>query len=223
MLDIIRTPDEFFERAVKVRSLLIPALIVTAAAFAYGLQTVFLFYSLVPDVNVYMDTLFAMFWLWFLEILLLWPVLMVVLYILIAFSSGRVNPGSLFGTIGWGFAPMILAGLIRGLGRYLSIQHLPSPAKGKEFVQGKGTIQQEYPELQEFLGNSLDNPIFLLALLIELLLVAGCGYYWALGIKHDADLDMRTALKIVLLPLLVYLAYIIFKTFTGTAGKGTLV
>lgn len=209
VLGLVTDPDGFFASRADSRALLGPIAVVVLAGIGGALPAAVATVTLDPiPATKLSGAVIASSVLAFLQVVVLWIVLGVVVLLLSRVVGGRITMGDTLAAMGWGFLPIALGGAARGLGTYLALQGAEQPTVGGE--GGSIGITFAMRVLRGYLDQAAGEPAFLGSVLVAFGCVAWGGYLWAVGIEHfGEDFDRRDAAIVAGVPAVAYAALLV--------------
>lgn len=151
----------------------------------------------------------------FLGVLFMWVIGAGILYLLsIAFKGNGGFKRTLEFT-GWGFIPMIFSGII---GLLTALYYIPSV--NVPVVRSF----QDPVVIQNAVSHMMNDPAMLqfrqVSGIVSIIFILWSANIWIFGMKHARNLTTRNAAVVVLIPVLIYIATIIYSLFSGIPGTG---
>lgn len=201
--------ESFFQQQALFGRYRLPLTIVFVTGIVWALQPVGLYYALDPSVGGDIQNAVATDWMiQFLVPFFLWILFWLGFVLVVYFYVGaRLRAGRLFKLTGWGMAPFALAGAIRSAGRYYAYQGatLPVgviPGRFPSEWNGYGELVAAHSDDLLIVGTNVGGLIFLVA----------SAYVWVFAVRFSTDIDdWRDAVVTVVVPVVAYAAYVLFR------------
>jgi len=202
MWQLLTDPNAFFSRRADDSNVLLPVVIVSLAAVA----NIASFLVLMPHISnslsdnispflVLINTVGA--FSGFISVYLVWGLFSAVFYGLSTVFNGE---GSFRETVllaGWGFVPMILAGLISTVATAHTISMVVLPSDPQS--------------LQTFLQKLRQRPAFRVVSVLGILLSVWRGFLWTFAVKHARNLSLRESAIVVGIPVGISVSWTILQ------------
>ncbi|MFB6146434.1 MAG: Yip1 family protein [Halobacteriaceae archaeon] len=219
MRRLFTDPDGFIKQKAQMGGS-IPAGILLTCAFVFALQpiVVYITWNNLGNIRMVREALIGKFFIEFLTVPVLWIGVSFLMLILARFLGGRPELGPLMRTDAYGFLPLIVAGLIWALGRWLAfssytVQQLQDAGIEEITGQLKPSMQVQfevisgYVNLSKF-GSGFANTAYTGSLVLGALFILPTTYLWYLSVKHTTSLDNGPSLIVAATPSLIYTAWL---------------
>ncbi|RDZ51345.1 hypothetical protein C5C07_17330 [Haloferax sp. Atlit-4N] len=215
MANLFMDPNRFFEERIKYPTLTAQSIIilVTALAFAGDMIGVYIT-TFGMEVNHYESLIVVLSMMYIALPLVLWPTFTFTFWAIGKAVNARLSYGLLLRMTGWGFLPMIGAGVSWSLGRYLAIRST-NPCDSALVCDPLfiGTIAIQMEDIYLYVGSATSSVIFQTAFIVGVLFVLLSTYLWYNAVYEASTLTRQGSLLAVGLPVLIFLSvytYLIF-------------
>ena len=207
-LRILREPEEYFRDRVKYPRLRMQVMVVLLAGIAITLWRPSLYYFWSGSAQYITDPILMLTFGEITAVLLLWLILGLIWHYMAQFFGGDSNYGRMLRTTGYGFFPIIIAGLIWSAGYAYTLSNAPNPPQPPQLagMQSAG-FQHYYAQYEDFVGQVHDDPIILVAIGIGSLFVLWAGYLWQRAVMVSGDTNEKVAGAAALLGMSVFLLW----------------
>lgn len=189
-------PEEFFERQARQGTYKGPGIVLFVTGLAFALQHVATYYTLGPGRTEFVSVFTILFTAQLLEPLLLWVAFSIAFYGIAVSLGGDVLVGRVFRLSGWGFLPLILAGLTWTVGRYVALRSASVP----DFTPG--VLAEELEAYGQIVAQH-SGTLVLVFLAGSVFFVASI-YLWVHAIKKSGAITTKTATVSTVIPVVVY-------------------
>jgi hypothetical protein len=220
--DLLLRPDVFFTgRMTEEENLRLPGLIaviggVIAAAAAYVISSTYsemlseLTGGIGPIIGVF-GAVSA-----FLGFIIIWWIIFSGIFFVISMAfAGKGSFKRTLEFVGLGLVPIVIGAAISLL---ISLYYIP-------LIEVPVISSVTDPAaIQEAMSQVLQDPAFreftLISSVISVIFLAWSANLWIFGMKHARSLTTKHAVIVVLIPVLLYIAYILYTAFTGIQFMG---
>jgi len=201
--------DPFFEDQALFGRYRGVAVIMALTGLSWALQPVAIFYALETGADVSIQNALAADWIIrFISPFFLWFVFWLAFALIVKLLGGKLRYGRLFKLVGWGFAPMILTGITRAVGRYYAFKgaSLPRPVR-------RGEMFSEFEGYRELVAQFHGDPVIVGTTLASCTFVAFSAYFWLYAVKYSSTINRRQRFIVVSIPALCYVGYSLLETY----------
>jgi hypothetical protein len=220
--DLLLRPDVFFTgRMTEEENLRLPGLIaviggVIAAAAAYVISSTYsemlseLTGGIGPIIGVF-GAVSA-----FLGFIIIWWIIFSGIFFVISMAfAGKGSFKRTLEFVGLGLVPIVIGAAISLL---ISLYYIP-------LIEVPVISSVTDPAaIQEAMSQVLQDPAFreftLISSVISVIFLAWSANLWIFGMKHARSLTTKHAVIVVLIPVLLYITYILYTAFTGIQFMG---
>lgn len=208
LLKLAYDPRSFVERQAKYPTIKVQTVIVLAVGITFGLWHLGNTVTLGEASDHVTRSIWVLSIVNFFFAFILWLVVTAAIQLLSRLIKAYFPVEVNFRLVGWGMAPLIVAGLIQSTAMLYALQDV-APPSDPEF----SGFSYEYAEYMSFIDGGLSDPLFIGATILAIPFVLYSGYIWALAVSHLGDVDLRPALYVSALPTAICLLWLAFPFF----------
>jgi hypothetical protein len=214
LIDILFRPDAFFEHAkTEKESLKIPGLIIlagsiVAAASGYlmGGLSAKMMAGVMPGMDAVISLSASIGAL--IGVFIFWVIAAGVFYLLSYFFKGQGSFNRVLEFVGYGYLPQIFGSLITLIAAFEYLPRVAVPILTKSALEDPTMIEVA---MKAFMHDPAMMEFTQVTSLIAIVFMLWSTNIWIFGIKHARGLSMRDAALCVGIPVVLYVAYVIYK------------
>lgn len=214
LIDVLFRPDAFFSKAVTDKeSLKIPTLIVLtgsiiAAAYGYlmGGLSAKMMAGIMPgmDAVIYLSATIGAL----IGTFIFWIIAAGVFYLFSYLFKGQGSFKRVLEFVGYGYLPQILGSLITLVAAFEYIPRVTVPVLTKSALDDPTVIEAA---VKAFMHDPAMMELTQVSSLIAIVFMLWSANIWIFGMKHARGLAMRDAALCVGIPVVLYVAYVIYN------------
>lgn len=196
----------FLDEAMVFYRLRKPVYVVTLIGLVNMLQTIATVQR-VGDMYIAMEGgLFVLGAVHFLQPFALWLAVTAAVWVIGKVLGAHARFGHLLKGIGWGMVPLIGAGVLWALARYLALAGSEPPLPAGSAVIG------QMMALREWLNtDAVGEPVYVGLTVAGFLFVLASAYLWTIALDEASDFGIRKSAITVAVPVVVYLWWMASK------------
>ncbi|MFB6134275.1 MAG: Yip1 family protein [Halanaeroarchaeum sp.] len=217
VLDVFTDPDGFFEERADRTSAwmgLLVVILATAVQAVTGILQVQRLLSGTSEVGT-VSVLFsaATVVVSFLAILVGWVLVALVFYAATAFSDAERSFGETLAIAGWGYAPLILGGIVSAVLVYVALGNV-TPPELHSVPQGNQSAMQDAMQanaeaIDEFFSTLRDQTAYLVSAVLGIGFTLWQGWIWSAGLRRVVGLDRRRSFVVAGIPVAIAILWTI--------------
>lgn len=222
--DLLLRPDAFFRRLVEEpENLKIPALIVIAGAIIYAVSTYLTsgitmkIFGNVPEMAGMAPILgiFGAVVAFFTFIILWWLIFAGAFYLISMAFSGSGAFKRTLQCSGYGLVPVIIGSLLSLL---ISLYYIPMiQVPVLTSVQDPAAIEAA---IQQLMQDTAFSELRMITSILSVIFVIWSANLWIFGVKHARSLPLKQSAIAVVIPVVVYIIFILYMAVAGIPGMG---
>ncbi|MFC6964756.1 YIP1 family protein [Halocatena marina] len=194
-INLFANPNEFFEERIKYPTMTAQSAIILVTALAFGGQMIGVYFTtLGMEVNHYESLIIVLSIVQMIVPLVLWPAFTLIFWGIGKAVNAQLRFKLLLRLTGWGFLPMIGAGMSLALGRYVPLR-AANPCNAALVCDPAytGTLTLLVEDLFLYIGSATSSVVFQAAFVVAVLFILLSAYLWYNAVYEASTLTRQGA------------------------------